>query len=87
MFPVFAGRFSDFSVEWYKNVGATIALTMFINVFTPHIGGFIAILKNNMLRLLDRKCKKDPRVTKQVMQEDYEAIYMGPEFLLEVRYS
>jgi hypothetical protein len=27
------------------------------------------------------------RRTKQVMQEDYESIYMGPEFLIEVRYS
>jgi len=44
-FPIFAGRFSDFTVEWYKNVGATISLTMFINIFTPHIGGIVAYLK------------------------------------------
>jgi len=44
-FPIFAGRFQDFTVDWYKNVGATISLTMFINIFTPHIGGIVAYLK------------------------------------------
>jgi hypothetical protein len=44
-FPVFAGRYSDFTVDWYKNVGATISLTMFINIFTPHIGGIVGMLK------------------------------------------
>jgi len=44
-FPIFAGRFSDFTVDWYKNVGATISLTMFINIFTPHIGGIVAFVK------------------------------------------
>ena len=86
-FPVFAGRYNDFSVEWYKNVGATISLTMFINVFTPHIGGFVAIIKNYLLRMKDSGCNKDIRRTKQVMQDDYENIYMGPDFLIEVRYS
>lgn len=66
-FPIFAGRFTDFTVEWYKNVGATISLTMFINVFTPHIGGFIQIAKNWLLRVRDQGCKGDPRRTRQVM--------------------
>jgi hypothetical protein len=66
-FPIFAGRFEDFTVEWYKNVGATISLTMFINVFTPHIGGIVGLLKNHLLQCKDRGCKKDPRLTKQVM--------------------
>ncbi len=58
-FPVFAGRFSDFTVEWYKNVGATISLTMFINIFTPHIGGIIGLIKAKIFQCLDRKCKRD----------------------------
>lgn len=86
-FPVFAGRFDDFTVQWYQNVGATLSLTMFINIFTPHIGGMIAMFNNYLKRLIDRGCSKDMRKTKQVMQEDYEAMYMGPDFLLEVRYS
>ena len=86
-FPIFSGRFDDFTVEWYKNVGATISLTMFINIFTPHISGFVAIAKGFVTQFLDRGLSSDIRRTKQVMQEDYEAIYMGPEFLIEVRYS
>jgi hypothetical protein len=60
---------------------------MFINIFTPHIGGMISVITNYFKRLIDRGCSKDLRKTKQVMQEDYEAMYMGPDFLLEVRYS
>jgi hypothetical protein len=40
---------------------------MFINVFTPHIGGIVGLLKNHLLQCKDRGCKKDPRLTKQVM--------------------
>lgn len=54
MFPIFAGRFSDFTVEWYKNVGAVISLSMFINIFTPHVGGFVATLKGMVFQMLDR---------------------------------
>lgn len=71
-FPIFAGKYDDFSVEWYKNVGATLSLTMFINVFTPHIGGFVAVIKNGLSRCRDRGCSRDIKRTKQVMQEDYE---------------
>lgn len=63
-FPIFAGRFEDFTVEWYKNVGATISLTMFINVFTPHIGGIVALIKNYLMQCKDRGCSKDVRRTK-----------------------
>ena len=64
MFPSFAGRFNDFTVQWYQNVGATISLAMFVNIFTPHISGIIAILMNGFKKLLDRGCHKDLRRTK-----------------------
>ncbi len=64
MFPIFSGRFSDFTVEWYKNVGATITLTMFINIFTPHISGIVAMIKGWAFQLIDRKFKSDLRITR-----------------------
>ncbi len=66
-FPIFAGRFSDFTVDWYKNVGATISLTMFINIFTPHIGGIVAYIKGLVLQWFDRRFKGDIRITRQYM--------------------
>ena len=86
-FPILSGKYTDFTVEWYNNVGVTVMLTMFVNIFTPHIGGIIAYLKNGFFRCLDRNCRKDMRKTKQVMQEEYEALYLGPEFMIEIRYS
>jgi hypothetical protein len=35
----------------------------------------------------DRSYTCDKKRTKKLLQEDYEALYLGPEFLLEMRYS
>lgn len=85
--PLFDGKYNDFSVHWYKVVGSTIMFTMFINVFTPHIGPLIGYFKSRMGACCQRKCSCDPKKTKQRLQEDYEDDYTGPEFLIEVRYS
>lgn len=34
---VFAGKYSGFSVSWHVAVGASIALTLLINVVSPHL--------------------------------------------------
>jgi hypothetical protein len=38
-------------------------------------------------RCCDRRCRCDNHNTNQVIQEDFEAMYMGPEFLFEDRYA
>ena len=85
--PLFAGKYNDFTVEWYRVVGSTISFTMLINIVSPHVGALIGMLKSGVVRCLDRGCSCDKRRTKELLQEDYENKYTGPEFLIEIRYS
>ena len=34
---IFAGPYSDFDRRWYTAVGASVSLTMMVNIFVPHI--------------------------------------------------
>jgi len=36
--PVLAGDYTDFSALWYYNVGATLCVTLSMNIFSPHLG-------------------------------------------------
>ena len=86
-FPILQGEYPDFNIEWYKNIGSTIALTMILSVFTPHLAamGFVCIRGSK--RCCDRGCRCDKRHTKKVLQEDYDELYIGPEMLMDFRYS
>ena len=86
-FPVFSGTFQDFTVEWYRVVGTTMMLTMLFNIVTPHLSSFCKLLFFGALRCFDRGCSCNARRTRKLLQEEYQDTYMGPEFLIEVRYS
>jgi hypothetical protein len=62
--PLFAGKYNDFSVEWYKFVGSTISFTMLINIVSPHAGALIGVFISGLTRCLDRGCSCDPKRTK-----------------------
>lgn len=71
-FPVFNGEYPDFDLLWYKNIGTTIALTMIISIVTPHLGNFGFMILNGMKRCCDRGCGFNKKVTKKLLQEDYD---------------
>lgn len=82
-FGLLKGPYEDFSVLWYKDVGATLCFTMLLNTITPHLGKiFVPILKC-CLRWRDRKYSAhildddDNVQTRKVLQEDVEKIYTG----------
>lgn len=85
--PLFSGKYPDFTVDWYRVVGTTISFTMLINIVSPHAGALIGMFTTSIFRSLDQSCCCNPKRTKQRLQEDYEALYTGPEFLIEIRYS
>lgn len=86
-FPVFAGQYKEFTVEWYRMIGSTICFTMIVNTVTPHVANGVFIIIQALKRFLDRGCTCDKSRTKQLLQEDYEEMNLGSEFLLEFRYS
>ena len=42
---MFNGAYNDFSVEWYREIGATICYSMFLQTFQPHFNLFIQYAK------------------------------------------
>ncbi len=48
---------------------------------------FLKFIWTLLYRLCDRHCSSDMKKTKQLIQEDYETVYTGPEFDLQVRYA
>jgi hypothetical protein len=36
--PLLEGKYTDFDPEWFKNVGAPLCFTLFLNSFSLHFG-------------------------------------------------
>jgi hypothetical protein len=68
-------------------VGLTLIMTVTLNIFIPLLLQFYSIAMLKYRAYSDRNFTNDQRMTAQVLQEDYEAIYVGPEFLMELRYG
>ena len=69
---LFDGPYTEFTVKWYQDVGATMCFTMLINCVSPHIGKIAKPIIVGLLRCMDRGCKcrleKDGKVfTKKVL--------------------
>lgn len=47
----------------------------------------VAYLWRSVKRFIDRRFSFNERVTKQAAQSDYEELYTGPEFILQVRFA
>jgi len=81
------GKFVDLTPLWYENVGTTLLSTMIINVFTVPIIKVIFVLLQKLSRCCDRGCGCDEKYTSKKTQVAYENLYMGPEFIVDFRYS
>ena len=84
--PVLNGDYQDFNVAWYKNIGAQLTFTLFINAFTPHLSKLAAPFIAKIKQCLDRGCScsiynKNTKAvnTKKLIQRDLEDLYVGPE--------
>ena len=59
--PIFNGKYPDFTVDWYKNVGKTLTLTLFIGIFSPYGSKAAFPMLKLFMRCLDRGCKSSVR--------------------------
>jgi hypothetical protein len=66
-FPILTGRYDDFSVQWYKQVGTTLLFTMCSNVLTPHLAEWLLRIPFKCRRCYDRGCTRDKRRTRQLL--------------------
>jgi len=76
---ILAGKYPDFTIEWYGAVGAAIATSVFFGTVTPIFNlGFWFV--NSLKKCCDRGCRLDPRRTRKTIQSEYERVYEGPVF-------
>mmetsp|Transcript_26725 Transcript_26725/g.27770 ORF Transcript_26725/g.27770 Transcript_26725/m.27770 type:complete len:1347 (+) Transcript_26725:6-4046(+) len=85
-FFVLAGIYDDFNGGWYASVGTTIAFTMFINIFTPHLSSWMFWMYFGCRRCCDSGCGESSR-TNRLTKNSYFTLYVGPEFRMDSRYS
>ncbi len=51
---------SDFNVDWYSTGGSSLIIFMFLNVFAPHVGSFVAYFRHRAkVRRLERSLTND----------------------------
>jgi hypothetical protein len=83
----FVGTETDFSVNWYKTVGATIMTTMTSQALWPLIefAMFYSIL--NFQRCWDRGFTSDTFNSKSPSVQAYIDTYSGPAYLIHYRYA
>lgn len=60
---------------------------IFFQIFIPHFGLIVNSIKMGILRCWDRRCTCNKRITRQITQEEYEDLYSGPPFILQLRFS
>ncbi|KAF4040526.1 Calcium-activated chloride channel [Phytophthora infestans] len=81
------GEYSDFSANWYNDVGVALMLTMILNSFSTHVYLLANYFILKAWRFIDRGYSFDHSLTKQDTQRDLEALYRGPKFDLAARYA
>jgi hypothetical protein len=89
---IFVGDHDDFNSNWYVTVGASLVLTMIINLATPTYSPLGNCVTRGLKRVKDRSkscvcCGQDKHFTKKLNQSEYEALWDGGEFELPARYG
>jgi hypothetical protein len=83
--PILNGEYKDFTAQWYEQVGKTLCLTLFINIFSPHASKIMMPFMKLLFRCLDRGCSsglkgdkgEDSVKTKKLIQSDLQTLYTG----------
>jgi hypothetical protein len=84
---ILSGDIADFTATWYMEVGTAIVSVMFINAFALNSKVFQDFFKVKAIRWLDRGFTCDMTRTGQRLQVQLEAMYTGPQMMLEERYG
>lgn len=82
---MFTGRYVEVNSAWFIEIGSLIVTTMVLEIGIPH--GFPTMIMTVciVMRWYDRMWSCDPRKSRKYLQDDYEELYVGTEFLLDAR--
>jgi hypothetical protein len=81
------GRYTDFTVNWYKDVGGIIISTMMFNIAYPIAEFLIFYAMRFIKRLIDSGFTLNKQNTKKIVIIDYVDLYSGPEYVIHYKYS
>ena len=81
------GPYTDFTSEWYRDVGGIIVKAMVISAIMPLVEIVMFWCLRNGLRWLDRSFTKDVFKSKKKSIQLYIDTYSGPEYTIHFRYS
>ena len=81
------GRYTDFSVNWYKDVAGIIISTMIFNIAYPVIEFLLFYSIRFIKRFIDSGFSLSKDQTKKQVIIDYVDLYSGPEYVIHYKYS
>lgn len=55
--PFFNGKHEDFTINWYRSVGAAMTLTLVMQIIVPQLGNALPYLLYSIRRCVDRGCR------------------------------
>jgi len=82
---IFKGPYTDFTPEWFRDIGDTLVMTMVLNAIIPSLLEYIGWAIMTGFRCCDRGCRKrlkkanteDGVNTDLLVQEELEELYTG----------
>lgn len=80
-----AGPYTDYTPDWYADVGATIVRTMVINSFMPYVNLCVAFILPSLKAYRDSR--GDVYKTKQTAMAGFKAVYAGSDYVIHFKYS
>lgn len=84
---VFRGSYTDFTDQWYVQVGSQLTQTMLVAAFMPYITFVIAYSIKSCSRCFDRCNLPNGYKTKRVTIQQYITMYSGPDVVIHFRYA
>lgn len=79
--------FSEFNMEWYINVGASLFVMQITTIFSSAAPEIVLYIMKRFAQWKDREFTDDRRKTKQILQVDYEDMYTGEQFNYALGYT
>ena len=84
-FDILEGPYKELNANWYIEFGSMIIQTMILEIPIPHMFPTFVMTITSMMRCCDRSLRCDKRKSKKLLQEDYEELYVGPEYIMDAR--
>jgi hypothetical protein len=84
---ILAGKYEDFTVKWYSEVGVQLTITCLIASIQPHVEPLVSYLIIGPISRRLARYSISKGQESYVMQHDLNALYVGPRFDVTLRYA